>query len=228
MSTLPVPDFRTREQLVYEYLRSGIVSGALPPNEPLVGSRVAVELGVSRITIAHALKRLTAEGFVHSTPHKEAVVTALRAPDIEEVYTMRAALEGEAAFVACLRAAPHDVAHLRRLNSAVGLDEGSGDAAATTREADQAFHAYVGKLADMPRLTKAINDLADRCEYYRARLLEQAGARIPLRAWHEELIDAMDSGDAPRARECAREHVRRGMRLILDALERNGGGNQAP
>jgi len=228
MVSLPTPDFRTREQLVYDYLRRAIVGGALPPSEPLVGSRVAHELGVSRITIAHALKRLTAEGFVTSTPHKEAAVAALRAPDIEEIYTMRAALEAEAAFMACQRATAVDLPELRRLNAAIALAERQIEDVARIRAADRAFHASISSMAAMPRLARAIRDLADQCEYYQARLLEPAGARLPLRAEHDELIDAMESEDAARARDIAREHVRQGMRLILDALEQTDARNQPP
>ena len=54
-------EFRTREQLVYEFLRRAITEGRWGPNDPIVGSRVAEELGVSRITIANALKRLAAQ-----------------------------------------------------------------------------------------------------------------------------------------------------------------------
>ena len=58
-------EFRTREQLVYEFLRRAITEGRWGPNDPIVGSRVAEELGVSRITIANALKRPRRRGAVY-------------------------------------------------------------------------------------------------------------------------------------------------------------------
>ncbi len=114
------PEFRTREQLVYDSLRRAITEGRWGPDDPIVGSRVADELGVSRITIANALKRLAGEGFVRLTPHKEAFVAPMDPREIEEIYVMRGALEAEAVFFACRRARPADVRELRRLNERIG------------------------------------------------------------------------------------------------------------
>jgi len=211
-------DFRTREQAAYDYLRRAIVLGTWGPHEPIVGSRVAGELGVSRITIANALKRLAGEGFVRLVPHKEATVNLLSAAEIEETYTLRATLEAEVAFLLAQRAAPSDVAELRRLNRRVGQVKSAGDVT-IIRAADFDLHRRMRELVGMPRLADLVGNLADNCEYYRARLLDTSGLALPTSEGHLALVEAIESHAAERARELGREHVLGGMRSILAVLQ---------
>ena len=99
-------DFKTREQAAYESLRQAIIQGRWGPDEPLVVSRIASDLGVSRITISSALKRLAGEGFVSLRPHKEAVVARLDPGGVREIYAMRAQLEELGAREAAERITP--------------------------------------------------------------------------------------------------------------------------
>jgi DNA-binding GntR family transcriptional regulator len=220
-STAPDPiQFRTREQVVYDHLRRAISEGRWGPDDPIVGSRVAEDLGVSRITVANALKRLAGEGFVRLTPHREAFVAPMSGAEIEELYVMRAALEAEAAFFAARNATPAEVAVLRQLNEQIG-PAGRGGVAAI-RSADLAFHARVRALSGMPRLAASIGNLVDQGEYYRARLLDSRGILTPDPRVHDELLEALADNDAERARAYMREHVLRGLRSVLAALESRG------
>ncbi len=79
---------------IVQGLRQEISTGVLPAGTRLPSSRqLARDLGVSRITVANALKRLSGEGFVQLTPHKGAVVARLDPYEVREVYLMRAELE---------------------------------------------------------------------------------------------------------------------------------------
>src|ERR1044071_628876 len=53
-----------------EILRQRILSGALRGGQPIRQEQIAQELGVSRIPLREALKKLQAEGFVTLAPHK--------------------------------------------------------------------------------------------------------------------------------------------------------------
>src|SRR5581483_10447244 len=117
------------EQLVYDFLRRAITEGRWGPDDPIIGSRVAAELGVSRITVANALKRLAGEGFVRLTPHKEAFVAPLDPAEIEEIYIMRAALEAEAASRAARRSTTAQLARLRTMNEQLRQVQHSADTA---------------------------------------------------------------------------------------------------
>jgi DNA-binding GntR family transcriptional regulator len=225
-SALSPIEFRTREQLVYDFLRRAITEGRWGPDDSIVGSRVAAELGVSRITIANALKRLAGEGFVRLTPHKEAVVAPLDAAEIEEIYVMRAALEAEAASLAARRATPEGLAHARLLNERLRREQSRGDIA-VLRRLDLAFHAGVRDMASMPRLASTIVNLVDQCEYYRARLLDTRQILSPTADRHEPLLAALDASDPDSARTLMYEHVVEGMRSVLAAAGHDGAAPEA-
>jgi DNA-binding GntR family transcriptional regulator len=209
--------FRTREQLVYDHLRQAIVRGQWGPDDPIVGSRVAGQLGVSRITLANALKRLSGEGFVRLTPHKEAFVSALSTDDVEEIYTMRAALEGEIVAFAARRVTAADLAALRTANYDLARLATGHDVAAV-RALDHAFHARLRTIANAPRLETAIGNLVDQCEYYRVRLLDLRRLSMPSAEAHDRLLQALEARDADHLRTLAREHVLAGMRSVLEVL----------
>jgi len=210
-------DFRTREQAAYDCLRRAIVLGTWGPHEPIVGSRVAADLGVSRITIANALKRLAGEGFVRLVPHKEATVNSLSAAEIEETYTLRAALEAEIAFLLAHRATPRDIGALYGLNARLGQVQSSDDVS-VIRAADFDLHRRMRELVGMPRLAELVGNLTDNCEYYRARLLDTAGLAMPTEAGHAPLLEAIEHRTAESARELGRQHVLYGLRSILSVL----------
>jgi DNA-binding GntR family transcriptional regulator len=213
--------FLTREQAVYNHLRHAITQGHWGPDQPLVALRIATDLGVSRITIANALKRLAAEGFVRLVPHKEAVVAPITAPEVEDIYHARAALEAEAASVAALRADSAWLVELRQLNEYLANVQPTRDPV-LVRAADKAFHARLGAAASLPGLAAMIANLVDRCEYYRARMLDVREIVLPDARRHAPLLKALSEHNAEQARAMVHEHVVAGMRAILGALAHGG------
>jgi DNA-binding GntR family transcriptional regulator len=214
-------EFKTREQATYESIRRSIIEGRLGQGERLVVSRIALDLGVSRITVANALKRLAGEGFVHLTPHKEGMVAPLEPEGVREIYLMRAELEALSARESAQRATTADIEAMRALNTQL---------AAVTREAapdirevrrvDLQFHQRMRAISGMPTLTKLLEDLADRCEAYRARLLDQRTVFTPTPERHEPILAALERHDPDEAGSLMRRHILEGMTAVLDQLQR--------
>lgn len=218
-ATIPFAEFKTREQAAYEVLRGEIVAGRWGADEPLVVSRLAGELGVSRITVANALKRLAGEGFVRLTPHKEAAVARLEPADIREIYLMRAELEALAAREAAGRLASNDLDDLHHLNAEIGrLRDLPDPDIRALRTADLAFHRRLREASGMPVLARTLNNLADQCEGYRARLLDARLIAVPGPERHAALLAALTAGDAVAAGDQMRRHVLDGMDAVLGIL----------
>lgn len=213
--------FKTREQAVYESVRQAIIQGRWGPDEPLVVSRIASDLGVSRITVANALKRLAGEGFVSVAPHKEAVVARLAPDGVREIYLMRAALEELAAREAADRITREELEEGRRLNEIIRqLRADSSGSIQAIRAADRAFHRHVRRAARMARLEGLLENLADQCEYYRSRLLDPGQLAVPDAAPHQALLDDLTAHDGDAAARFMRSHILGGLRTVLAALER--------
>jgi DNA-binding GntR family transcriptional regulator len=214
-------DFKTREQAAYESLRQAIIRGRWGPHEPLVVSRIASDLGVSRITVANALKRLAGEGFVSLEPHKEAVVARLDPEGVREIYLMRAELEELAAREAAERMTGEELEEGRRLNGVIRqLRVDAAGSIPAIRAADRAFHRHVRRAARMARLEALLENLADQCEYYRSRLLDPSQLAVPDPASHQTLLDDLAAHDGDAAARFMRGHILGGMRTVLTALER--------
>jgi len=83
----------TLSQYVYENLLEFILAGKITPGEHLVEQKLADQLKVSRISIREAIRELSKDGLVELVPNSGAHVVDYSIRDIEEIYTLRAALE---------------------------------------------------------------------------------------------------------------------------------------
>jgi DNA-binding GntR family transcriptional regulator len=214
-------EFKTREQATYEAIRRSIIEGRLGQGERLVVSRIALDLGVSRITVANALKRLAGEGFVQLSPHKEGMVAPLEPDGVREIYLMRAELEALSARESAPRVTPDDLRALHALN--IQLAEIAHDDNPDRRElrrVDLLFHKRMRMISGMPILTKLLENLADRCESYRARLLDHHTVFAPTPERHEPILAALERRDAEVAGSLMHEHILEGMSVVLDQLQR--------
>jgi DNA-binding GntR family transcriptional regulator len=90
-------------ELVVNLLRELIVTGQFKPGAHLKEAELAAALRVSRGPVREALAQLEVEGHVELRRHRGAFVSTLTAIDVEEVYTLRAAIERLAAERACTR-----------------------------------------------------------------------------------------------------------------------------
>lgn len=89
-------DRATLQFKVTARLRELILKGHFESGERLMQEEWASKLGVSRMPIREALRQLEVEGLVMIEPRKGAIVTPISTEDIEEIYQLRALLEGQA------------------------------------------------------------------------------------------------------------------------------------
>ena len=87
-------------------IRDAIVDGRLEPGRRLKEEELARELGISRTPVREALLVLQTEGLLDVAPNRGATVRAYAAEDLDDLYQLRAVLEGFAA----RRAATRDLA----------------------------------------------------------------------------------------------------------------------
>jgi DNA-binding GntR family transcriptional regulator len=88
---------RSAQQRAYLHIRDRIVDGTIPGGTKLNPSAIAEVLGISRMPVREALVQLDAEGLVTNRANRGAIVTPFQPDDVEELFEMRAALEGVAA-----------------------------------------------------------------------------------------------------------------------------------
>lgn len=110
-------DRATLQYKVTTKLREAILKGHFKMGERLIQEEWAEKLGVSRMPIREALRQLEVEGLVRIEPRRGAIVTPISKEDIEEIYQLRAMLEGKAVEMSLPHLDEEDIQELEILNS---------------------------------------------------------------------------------------------------------------
>jgi DNA-binding GntR family transcriptional regulator len=196
---------QTMQEAVLAELRRCIYDGEFRPGDVIRVDAVAEALGVSRIPVREALKILEGQGLVTHQPHVGYAVPILTTEEIEEIYWLRALLEGEALPRAMDRATDDERAAARAAFAAADQALARGDVNAFSEHARR-FHTAILASCHMPRLLRLLEALWDATETYRpASRLDQSG-RAALQAEHQVMLDAFLAGDRQRLAEATDEH----------------------
>ncbi len=123
LAAIPKAAAPLRRQVLQE-LRQSIISGRLNPGERLVERELISMMGVSRTVIREALRQLESEGLVAIIPNKGPVVRALTLEEAQDLYAIRAVLEGLAARLFTEQAQPGEVQQLEEalINTAAAYE----------------------------------------------------------------------------------------------------------
>lgn len=93
--------------LAYNTIREWIISGSFQPGERLLEEELAHRTGVSRTSIRDSLRRLHAEGLVCTQANRGTFVTQFSSTEIDEIFQLRAVLEGHATALAAINGQEH-------------------------------------------------------------------------------------------------------------------------
>jgi DNA-binding GntR family transcriptional regulator len=193
-------------------LRDAILSGSLKPGEPLHENALAQQLSVSRSPIREALLQLERERLIVTRLNRSAVVRRPTPQEINQIYTIRAALEGVAARWAADNATAKLVSVLRRkaetLNTATMSSSSTTAPKVVVTAID--FHASISDASDSVELQCLLQSL---CNQIRLVMTAGLASLTPRRAEeihaeHLAIIEAISGRDGDRAEQLATEHVR--------------------
>lgn len=208
------------ETRVYTQIRQAIMQGQLQPGERLVLDRLAASLGVSRVPVTQALKRLETQGFVKTIRRGETVVVELSAADAWELYVLRIRLQPLAARYAAQRLQPDQLAEIEKLAERAAPLSGS-----ERFSVDRQFHEAIANASGMPRLVQMLNNLWELTEVYRAALdtkVRDLDLKIADNAnssrEHQAMLDALRRRDGEAAEAIERAHLVRVTKLVFRAL----------
>ncbi|MGB9605609.1 MAG: GntR family transcriptional regulator [Bryobacteraceae bacterium] len=227
---------RTRDgslqQRAYSFIQQQILAGRLPAGAALSEVSLARQIGVSRTPVREAIGQLVAEGFLERIPGRGAVVVQPTREDLVELYELREALEVYAVGkVARQRPDPAELAAVReacdRIRAMADELRRSGRGRLSDAEmqhflaTDLKFHMLLMRLAGNRRIMKVVADtrLLTRIFSYR-REGHDALQLESIHRYHSEILDAVQAGDAERAMERLREHIRVSKQERLEAYDR--------
>jgi DNA-binding GntR family transcriptional regulator len=197
-----------------EVIREAIIEGRLEPGRRLKEEELARELGISRTPVREALLMLQAEGLVVATPNRGATVRVHAAPDLEDLYELRALLEGYAARRAAERIARRDLTLLRRSCDRFDRLDPGLDLRGVVRE-NLFFHNTILEVAASERLSELVRKVIEMPLVYNSYRW-YSGDQMRISAhYHRQIVKALADGDADRAELIMKEHLFEARDLLI-------------
>lgn len=200
-----VPLVRNAGVVATEVIREAIIDGRLAPGERLKEEELARELGLSRTPIREALAVLQAEGLVDAAPNRGATVRAHDGDDLDDLYRLRALLEGYAAGRAATRISSRGV---RDLHESCGRFTAlaDGEVGDLVKE-NLFFHNTILEAAGSDRVAGLVRKVIELPLVYKSYIWYSPEQRRISAHYHRQITRALEARDAERAELVMKEHV---------------------
>lgn len=211
---------RSLAELALQRLRTEIVSGALAPGERLVEEHLTRRFGTSRAPLREALRLLGEQGLVEHLPRKGVRVTELSARDMDELFSLRDALERFAVRTALADGLPPEPASMAELTESLAEMERATEHADPLgrAEAHRRFHLALVALAGHQHLLRVYEPVILKLQLCMSTNLRREAAHASPRdslARHRRLHEALLRADLELVLETLSSH---GARTFLDQV----------
>lgn len=200
--------------LIANQLRSAILQGQYKSHEPLRQDKIAADFGVSKVPIREALVQLKSEGLVTFKTNRGAFVSSLSPKEVDEIYTMRIALES----IALERALPHltkvDLVQADGILNMIDVEENP----ALWGQHNWAFHACLYRAGKMPLLLNTIERLHVNVGRYLVLYLSGMEYQTTSQDEHRAILAACRHQDAEVATAQLAIHLQAASTKLMDHL----------
>jgi DNA-binding GntR family transcriptional regulator len=219
--------------VAYERIRQAIVEGRYSPGQRLIEQRIGAEFGLSRTPVRESLRRLEAEGLVHSEPNRGAVVRSVSVEEIADLYGLRARLEAYAAELAATRANEADLA---RIDTGIALfaeslelaENGSLDGLRSVYRANARIHETIVAASRHTRLAQLLARTVDTPLVFQAFRQFDPKQMERSHLFHQLISEAVALGEAERAARLMTEHVLQGQDVLITHLQASDAAHPPP
>ncbi|KAB2330434.1 GntR family transcriptional regulator [Cytobacillus depressus] len=216
MADLRIENKDTLHLKVCNILREAIIRGDFKPGERLKQSELADKMGVSRMPIREAFRKLESEGLIILEPHKGAVVKSIKLEDIEEIYALRAELEKMAVYQSVEWLTSED---LEELSTLVDKMESTDDVDEFIQY-NIDFHKLIVKRCKWQRLNSFIGTLWSGFPQQTPHLIK--GQTETSNVEHREILEAVLRKDKEIASTLVYEHIFRTGEKLIKSLKEDG------
>ena len=206
---------------VFRQLRADILSGKYKDNEELRENTIAKEYGVSRTPVREAIRQLELEGLVVTVPNKGAYVNSIKRKDVEDIYAIRALLEGLCARWATEHITQKEIEALEEviLLSEFYLKKPGQEQARQVAELDGKFHKILYEASNSRILEHVLSDFHKYVKMARTLSVEEQDRAVKSVEEHREILEAIRNKDAGRAEALADRHIRKAMENLRNKQE---------
>jgi DNA-binding GntR family transcriptional regulator len=210
---------RSLSDEIVDRLREAILSRSFSPGEHLSEVALAHLLGVSRGPIREALVLLEREGLIVHTRNKGAVVARLSRTDLDEVCSLRLALERLAIERAVRFATPEQMQALQALVDRM-RERSQGIMEREAADLDLRFHKILFEASRHQRLLASWLQLQPQILILLlGRQIKQLDFNAVVATGHQQLLDAIRAGDVSHAQTLMDAHLQVSYERVVAGYE---------
>jgi DNA-binding GntR family transcriptional regulator len=203
----------------YTTVRQRILRGELPMGQVISRRKLAAELGMSFLPVSEALLRLEFEGLLESRPRAGTRVRIPTLQDVQGHYTVREALEVQAARLFTSAATPEERTELQKLAARVDL-------MAYQPESDRLHYLTLHeklhrRIADCARC-ESLSDAIEKTHALASTWMCVGRSGLgeePRRTPHQSLLEVLCGGNSEAAGEAMRRHIVSSQTRALERLQ---------
>ena len=199
--------FKSLTDQVYEFLSNSIIEGRIKPGEKLIENELCHQFGISRSPLRECFRILEAEGLISISPRKGAFVKEFSRQDLEDVFPVRAALEGLAARLAVQNIGDKELGIFNELITKMEEALGKKDIKSFLR-LNATFHGIFIKASNNKILERTLKNLGKGIWLRIAFLYYQSPSGLDFsNKIHKEIVRAFKDKDVEAVQKLVEEHI---------------------
>ena len=215
MLNLDLQNHRPLREIVYEELKRQILVGEIAPGTRMMEVELAEDMGVSRTPVREAIRKLEKEGLVTIEPRRGAYASDISIKDMVDVLEVRQMLEGMAASMAAQKVTEEEKLDFVEANSAYKNAVKKGNIEEIIRY-DELFHQLIVSYSGNKTLNQLLSQVQELALRFRYIYYDDFSRFENMPVEHEEIEEAIISGDTQKAKVVAEEHVERLKKFVID------------
>jgi DNA-binding GntR family transcriptional regulator len=193
-----------------------ILDGILRTEDKITERDMAMRLGMSRAPVREAIRELINAGLLEQISARQIVVRQLLFTEIEEIFDIRAMLEGKAAALAAANRQSGQLKQLQGLLEQMTVVADRQDYP-TYFDLNIQFHKLIHQIANAPRLLGLIDQIMRESLLLRSRSLVNEDHIQNSINEHSQILMSLETGDSELADLLMTRHVQNGFnRLELE------------
>lgn len=207
-----------KKNTIYDLLIARLLSAEYVFGQRILVKELVAETGISRQPIMTALSRLNADGFVRIIPQVGCEVINPSRDEIADFFLMFERMEGVLAELAAQRHNSKELRELKLIQHRIILGHRDGMTPEEYCEANREFHQMIHVMAHSALLDERQRNNFNMSDFFINQAVGFELFMADVMQEHEDIIAAIESRDAERARREVEQHIAAVRRAVLSGM----------
>lgn len=204
----------------YSEIKQRIITGDLPPDEPIIEEQLATDLEISRTPLREALQRLEIEELVIRQQNGRLKVAPISIQEVKEIFTVRSKLEEIVVAQATEQATESDIRKLANITEMIEKNFHEQNLEEILYYGNQ-FHTFIYDLSKNSTAVKILFQLNDHIHRYRRLIPIQSIEKLEKSIdEHKKILFCIENNDVTGAVEAMSAHIFSSLQDAITSIEK--------